>query len=277
MTERTRRRESLTATPRAPRSLADRYSPDDLALFDDDEIRRFLGPLGADGEAALAGDASAFTRIARHIAWELLYRKEPELWERLVSGERLHPDVLARIPPAERACELAAGAGRLTLEIAARCGRLVAVEPVRSFRDVLAGKLGSLGIHNVEIVHGFFDRIPLPDASCDLVVSCSAFTSDPAHGGDPGLEEMDRVLARDGTIALVWPSDVDWLRSRAFTYESFEGDMCIDFGTIDEAVELARIVYPSAVDEIVSRGSALVPYELVGMNAPRDIAVRRKA
>lgn len=261
---------------RAPRSLASRYSPDDLALFDDDERRRFLDPLGPDADAALAGDRRAFRRIARHVGWELLYRKEPELWERLVRGERLHPDVLARIPGAERAVEVAAGAGRLTLEIAERCGHLVAVEPCRSFRDVLAGKLDAAGFGNVEIVPGFFDSVPLADASCDLVVSCSAFTSDPAHGGDPGLDEMDRVLAPGGLLALVWPSDVDWLRERGFTYESFDGDMCIDFGTVDEAVELARIVYPAAAGEIAERGSGLVGYEVLGMNAPRDIAWRRK-
>jgi SAM-dependent methyltransferase len=261
---------------RAPRTLASRYSPDDLEVFDEQERTRFLAPLGPDGDAALAGDREAFDRIARHIAWELLYRKEPELWERLVAGERLHPAVLERLPSAECAVEVAAGAGRLTVDIAARCGRLVAVEPVRVFREVLARKLDAAAISNVEIVHGFFDAIPLPDASCDLVVSCSAFTSDPSHGGDPGLDEMNRVLAPGGMLALVWPSDVDWLRERGFTYESFDGEMSIDFGSVGEAVELARIVYPSAVDTIAQRGSGLVPYELVGMNAPRDFALRVK-
>ena len=259
---------------RAPRSLAARYAPDDLRLFDDAERARFLGPLGADGDAALAGDRLAFRRIARRVAWELLYRKEPELWEQPVAGEQLHPSVLDRVPGAERAVEIAAGGGRLTLEVAGRCRELVAVEPVRAFRDVLARKLEAAGISNVDIVHGFFDAVPLPDESCELVVSCSAFTSDPAHGGDPGLEKMDRILVRGGMIALVWPSDVDWLRERGFTYESFDGEMCIDFGSLDEAVRLARIVYPSAVDAIVERGSARVPYDVVGMNAPRDIAWR---
>jgi SAM-dependent methyltransferase len=261
---------------RAPRSLAERYAPEDLELFDDDERRRFLDPFGRTAQRAIGGDARAFARIARHLGWELLYRKEPELWERLVAGERLHPRVLERLPSATTAVELAAGAGRLTVDIADRCGRLVAVEPVRAFRELLGRKLERAGITNVEIVHGFFDAIPMPDASCELVVSCSAFTSEASHGGDPGLDEMDRVLAPGGLIALVWPSDVDWLRERGFTYESFDGEMSIDFGSVDEAVELARIVYPSAVDAIAKRGSGLVPYELVGMNPPRDIALRRK-
>jgi len=263
-------------TPRAPRTLAERYTPDDLRRFDDDERARFLTPFGADADAALAGDEDAFARIAPFVAWELLYRKEPELWERLVTGERIHPEVLARLPSADAAVEVAAGGGRLTVDVAPRCGRLVAVEPVAALRDVLARKLVGAGIGNVEVVRGFFDAIPLPDASCDLVVSCSAFTTDEAHGGETGLREMDRVLAPGRMLALVWPSDVDWLRSRGFTYESFDGDMCIDFGSADEAVELARIAYPWAAGAIAEHGSALVPYELIGMNPPRDIAWRRR-
>jgi SAM-dependent methyltransferase len=269
-------RRQVTQPPQAPNTLAARYTPDDLRLFDDDERTRFLGPLGPDAEAALAGDEDAFARIAPFLGWELLYRKEPELWERLIAGERLHPDVLDRLPPADVAAEIAAGGGRLTLHLASRCGRLVAVEPVSALRDVLARKLMGAGLDNVEIVRGFFDAIPLPDASCDLVVSCSSFTPDESHGGDAGLREMDRVLAGAGMLALVWPSDVDWLRSRGFTYESFDGEMCIDFTTVDDAVELARIAYPRAADAIAERASPAVPYELVGMNPPRDIAWRRK-
>jgi ubiquinone/menaquinone biosynthesis C-methylase UbiE len=245
-------------------------------VFDDDERARFLRPFGDDAEAALAGDEDAFDRIVPFLAWELLYRKEPDLWERLVAGERIHPDVLARIPSADVAAEIAAGGGRLTVDVAPRCGRLVAVEPVAALRDVLSRKVSRAGLDNVEIVRGFFDEIPLPDASCDLVVSCSSFTPDESHGGETGLREMDRVLARGGTLALVWPADTDWLGSHGFTCESFEGEMCIDFGTPDDAVELARVTYPWAADAIAERGSALVPYELIGMNPPRDIAWRRK-
>ncbi len=270
-------RANALRTPRAPNTLAARYTPDDLTLFDTDERARFLTPLGANADAALAGDEEAFARIAPHIAWELLYRKEPELWERLVAGERIHPEVLARLPSVDVGAEIAAGGGRLTVEIAPRCGRLVAVEPVGAFRELLTRKLDARDLDNVEIVRGFFDAIPLPDASCDLVVSCSAFTPDDAHGGDRGLSEMDRVLCAGGMLALIWPTDVDWLRSRGFTYESFDGEMLIDFGSVEDAVELARIAYPKAARKIAKRRSALVPYELIGMNPPRDIAWRRRA
>jgi SAM-dependent methyltransferase len=121
----------------------------------------------------------------------------------------------------------------------------------------------------------FFDELPVPDASADLVVSCASFTTDAAHGGDAGLAEMERVAKVGALIAFVWPSDVEWLRERGFDYETFDGDMDIDFGTLDQAVELAGMFYPWAVEEIERRGAASVPYDVIGMNAPRDLAWKR--
>jgi SAM-dependent methyltransferase len=146
------------------------------------------------------------------------------------------------------------------------------VEPAAPLRSILAIKLYARSVTNVVAQPGFFDALPLADASADAVVSCSSFTGDPAHGGVAGLEEMTRVATPGGKIMLVWPTDIDWLRARGFHYESFEGEMAVDFGSLDEAVELARIFYPHAVGEIVAQGSARVPYDLLGMNPPRDLA-----
>jgi SAM-dependent methyltransferase len=241
-------------------SLAERYGPDDLAVFDDAERRRFLPPFGA---------RESWPALAPLIAWELLYRKEPELYERVIAGERIHPDVIASLPKVNRAVEVAAGTGRLTLELIGRCAEVVAVEPAASFRSILARKLGDA---MVDIRPGFFDAIPVPDGWADLTVSCSAFTADPMHGGERGLSEMERVTRRGGIIALVWPSDVEWLRSHGFNYDSFDGEMAVEFGSVEEAVELARIFYPDAADDIAARDDRFVPYEVLGINAPRDLA-----
>jgi hypothetical protein len=78
-------------------------------VLTEDEAKRF-----APGETA--NPRSDIT-----LAWELLYRLEPELYERLVAAERLHPGVLAWLPhDVERIVEVAAGTGRLTLELVAR-------------------------------------------------------------------------------------------------------------------------------------------------------------
>ncbi|MEX2395245.1 MAG: class I SAM-dependent methyltransferase [Actinomycetota bacterium] len=240
-------------------ALAERYGPDDLEVFDEEERRRFLPPFGA---------AESWPTLAPFVAWELLYRKEPELYERVIAGERIHPQVLAHLESVDRCVELAAGTGRLTADLATRCGSIVAFEPVASFRATLIAK----GFDNVEVRKGFFDAIDVSSDWADLTVSCSAFTADPRHGGERGLAEMERVTRPGGTIALVWPSDVDWLVEHGFAYESFEGEMSVEFSSVEEAVELARIFYPDAVDEIIRGGSRFVAYDVLGLNAPRDIA-----
>jgi SAM-dependent methyltransferase len=260
----------------APEPLVARYSAEDLTLFDAEERTRFLDPLGGEGRAALDGDAEAWSRIAPHLAWDLLYRKEPHLYERLIAGERVHPEVVDWLPSSvQSAVEVGAGTGRLTLAIAGRCRHLVAVEPAASLRELLEAKLLHARLFNVDVRRGFFDEIPVESGRADLVVSCSALTSDPRQGGDPGLAEMERVAAPGGLIAVVWPADVDWLRANGFAYESFPGPMYVEFTDAAEAAEVASVFYPNALDEIVRRGLARVPYDLLGMNPPRDVAWKR--
>jgi hypothetical protein len=43
---------------------------------------------------------------------------------------------------------------------------------------------------------------------------------------------------------------------------------------VPEAVELAGIFYPQAADEIRRRGSRMVPFEVIGINPPRDLAFK---
>ena len=70
----------------APRELRNRYTAADLAVFTSDEASRFI-PQG-DGDPR--GDMV--------LAWELLYRLEPELYDRLAGVERLHPGVVGWLP-----------------------------------------------------------------------------------------------------------------------------------------------------------------------------------
>ena len=62
------------------------------------------------------GDGDPQTDIV--LAWELLYRLEPQLYDRLTDAERLHPGVLGWLPRGvDRIAEVGAGSGRLTLEL----------------------------------------------------------------------------------------------------------------------------------------------------------------
>src|SRR6266550_6837474 len=140
--------------------LMERYSTADLRVFSAEESARFLDRGIADPQR----DAT--------VAWELLYRLEPEIYERLVAAEHLHPGILEWLPPhVPRIIEVAAGTGRLTLELVARCDQLTAVEPAAPLRDRLRLKLAALpspsgggqGGGRIQIISGFFDALPFPD------------------------------------------------------------------------------------------------------------------
>ena len=77
-------------------------------------------------------------------------------------------------------------------------------------------------------------------------------------------------------MVVVWPDDVDWLGGRGFHHEVFHGDMEVEFASADEAVELARIFYPEAAAEVERRAARRVPYEVLGVPAPRDLCWWRR-
>lgn len=263
---------SATASSGSPYAspLANRYTTLDLSVLDEEERRRFLGGAGGDLPPG-ASDAA--------LAWELLYRLEPALYDRLVSAEALHPAILDWLPrQLDRVLEVGAGSGRLTLQLAGRCRELVAVEPAAPMRRLLEHKLEDRGRQErVRVVRGFFDSIPVGDDWADLVVACSSLTPDPAHGGDPGLREMERCCRPGGRIVVIWPNHLDWLASRGYAYRSFPGRMHMRFDSLEDAVALAEIFYPHAAADIRRLGNRDVPYEVLGIQPPRDVAYKDKA
>ena len=249
---------------RAGTELGQRYTAADLTVFTPEEASRFVPRANGDPR----GDVD--------LAWELLYRLEPELYDRLATAERLHPGIVSWLPgDVGQIAEIGAGSGRLTMQLIERGQGIVAVEPVRPLRQLLRRKLAAAGHRDrVEVVPGFFDQLPLPSGFADLVVTCSAFTPAPEHGGTAGLGEMERVGRPGGLVAIVWPNHLDWLAAHGYRYVSFPGPMSVEFGSRHEAVELAQIFYPQAAAEIRRRGSRQVPFEVLGINPPRDLAYK---
>jgi SAM-dependent methyltransferase len=248
----------------AGRELRSRYEPANLDVFTRAEARRFI-PRGT-------GDPRADVTLA----WELLYRIEPELYDRLATAERLHPQVVDWLPrDLDRIAEVGAGAGRLTMELIERGRQIVAVEPALPLRRILRRKLAAADHGDrVRVVRGFFDELPLPDDFADLVVACSALTPAPEHGGETGLAEMERVCRPAGCVAIIWPNHLDWLAARGYRHVSFAGPMALEFGSYREAVQLAEIFYPDASDEVRRRGSRTVPFDVFRVNPPRDLAFK---
>jgi SAM-dependent methyltransferase len=252
---------------RLGRELRRRYTAADLGVLTRDEATRFVPDSGGDPQTDVT------------LAWELLYRLEPELYDQLVTAERLHPGVLGWLPrDTDRIVEIGAGAGRLTLELI-ECGReVVAIEPAMPLRQILRQKLAEADHGDrAEVTHGFFDDLPVASGFADLVVACSVLTPAAGHGGDVGLAEMERVCRPGGCVAIIWPNNLDWLADRNYQYVSFPGQMSVEFRSHREAIELAEIFYPHAVAEVRRRGRRRVPYDLLGINPPRDLAFKRMA
>jgi SAM-dependent methyltransferase len=250
--------------PRRGRALATRYTAADVGALTEDEAKRFL----------LSGTGDPETDIT--LAWELLYRLEPELYDRLISAEWLHPGVIGWLPvDVERIVEVAAGTGRLTLELIDRAHEVVAIEPAAPLREILNRKLAPAEHGSRALVaDGFFDDLPVADDCADVVVACSALTPMPGHGGEAGLAEMERACRPGGHVVIVWPNELPWLAAHGYEYVRFDGDMSVEFDSHEEAVELIEIFYPGAVEEVRRSGSRRVSYDVLGINPPRDLAFK---
>jgi SAM-dependent methyltransferase len=251
------------APPRA-RDLRKRYTPADLGAFTREEARRFCA------------DGSRDPQLDPALAWELLYRLEPELYDRLVSAERLHPAVLRWLPnDVDRIVEVGAGSGRLTLELIDRAREVVAIDPAAPLREILKRKLGQTQHgHRARVTDGFFDALPLPDNWSEVVIACSAFTPESGHGGEAGLAEMERVCKPGGSVIIVWPNNVPWLAARGYRYLSFAGEVFVEFASPEEAAELTEIFYPDALVEVTRGGRRQVSFGTLGVNPPRDVAFK---
>ena len=169
--------------PGSGRDLRRRYTAEDLAALTRDEASRFIPDGGGDPQTDVA------------LAWELLYRLEPDLYDRLATAERLHPGILGWLPSsADRIVEVGAGTGRLTLDLLDHGLELVAIEPVAPFRQILKRKLAAADHgYRARVVQGFFDDLPVASGLADLVVACSVLTPASGHGGETGLAEMERA------------------------------------------------------------------------------------
>lgn len=231
--------------------------------------------------------------------WELTYWKTPQLYEALTEGERIHPGVFRRLAPwlaDATVLDAGAGAGRATFAcLSGGARRVYAVEPSPGLLRILNRKIAQAGMTEqaaggsvsteqpvpIIPVRGRFEHIPLPDHSVDISLSCSAFTAEPAHGGERGLAELLRVTRPGGQIAVIWPRPADyaWLAAHGFIYVGVptRRPMAIHFRTRKLALACAHHFYahrPAVIRYLEEHQTCELPFSVLGVNPPNDYCWR---
>lgn len=233
--------------------------------------------------------AASRQRLLDNLFWELTYWKTPHLYEALTEGEQLHPGIFQQLAPDLRGAvtlDAGAGAGRATFACLRTGARHVyAVEPSPGLLRILTRKLHEQQPTHCQVtaLQGYFDALPMPDASVDVTLSCSAFTSEPEQGGEHGLAELRRVTRPDGKIVIIWPrpEDRDWLTAHGFHYVALpvEREMCVSYRSqfVAHACAARFYAHNQRLRHYLSRATTPeVPYSVLGVNPPCDYCWLRK-
>ncbi len=109
----------------------------------------------------------------------------------------------AQVEATDTVVDLGSGTGLLALAVAARARRVVAVDVSASMLDRLRQYAQEQGRTGIELVHGDMRRLPLPDESVDVVVSCYAFHHLVDDGKELAVAEAYRVLGPGGRFVVV--------------------------------------------------------------------------
>jgi ubiquinone/menaquinone biosynthesis C-methylase UbiE len=190
----------------------------------------------------------------RSVVWELadqlVYQRFPEAYDGI---EELRWDVSQLAEVCEirgrRVVDVGAGTGWLSVELARSATTVYAVEPVGRLRDYIRDRAADGGLDNLHVLDGFLDRIPLPTASVEVLVTSRAIGWRPAEE----LDEVERVVSPGGWAvhSLGSPTDAPreelhhLLESRGYTFSSY-----VDGGGV-------RQRYAKRIPERRSRGSAV--------------------
>jgi ubiquinone/menaquinone biosynthesis C-methylase UbiE len=116
----------------------------------------------------------------------------------------LRDAILALAEPAagERAVDIGAGTGLLTLPLGERVARVWAIDISPAMVEYVRAKASSAGLRNVEPTVGSAVSLPLVDASAELVVSNYCFHHLSDDDKLRALREVHRVLAPGGRLVI---------------------------------------------------------------------------
>ena len=94
------------------------------------------------------------------------------------------PTAVADLHEGETVLDLGSGAGADVLIAARRVGptgRAIGVDMTEEMLALARANAAAAGVHNVELLRGYLEELPLPDASVDVVISNCVSTSPPTR------------------------------------------------------------------------------------------------
>jgi ubiquinone/menaquinone biosynthesis C-methylase UbiE len=220
---------------------------------------------------------AALDSVLASLFWPIVYWHFSKEYDELASAERIHPQLLEDLDLDGRVvCDIGAGAGRFSLYAARRAGRVVAVDAALPLLRLLERKASQAKVDNLTLARGSFAALPLPDASVDVVVACSAFTSSGPHGGHRALEEAERIAKPGAEVVIIWPQEHLWFERRGYNCRRYEGNDVMRFRDAESAARLCGRYHSSAAEAWVrEHHSADVPYSVVGSSPPNSVCIKR--
>jgi len=183
------------------RSLISFMNNDDPQVGRDlERIDQVKAQRQSDAQAYFAENAANWTAIrAYHVAEE----KAEETIRRLIGADRVGTYV-----------DLGTGTGRMLELFAPQADEAIGIDLSREMLSFARANLGQAGLDHVQVRQGDISRLPLPDASADLVTLHQVlhFLTDPARA----IAEAVRLLKPDGRLVVAdfAPHDLEFLREQ---------------------------------------------------------------
>ncbi len=219
-----------------------------------------------------------------------IYQTDGDRYEALISREDYQGNIPRSIDGIIRVegldvLDLGAGTGRLTLLLAPRARSIHAFDASAEMLRVCRERLIASGLSNWQVGVADHRQLPVGDHSADLVVSgwsVSYLAVWSQENGqtelDKWLNEMRRVLRRDGTIILFESlgtgneepvrlehveSTYQWLDANGFASKWIRTDY--KFESLDEAQELTRFFFGDELGDKVEYNQWVTLPECTGV------------
>lgn len=219
-----------------------------------------------------------------------IYENDGDRYEALISREDYQgniPRAIDEIIPVDGldVLDLGAGTGRLTLMLAPRVKSIRAFDASEEMLRVCRERLVASGLSNWQVDVADHRQLPVEDHSADVVVSGWSVAylavwhpESWREELETWLEEMKRVLTRDGTIILFEslgtgnesPIKLDhlkdyypWLDEAGFQSKWIRTDY--KFESIEEAEELSRFFFGDELGDKVLKNNWIILPECTGV------------